>query len=445
MGYSETVVDDFNDNSFSTAVWNTPNGTANITESGEELHMKTSTTATQVVSKAAYNLATSIVAVKWRTPTGTATSSCVFYLNANDGSNQVNIALSPSNNGRDFSNGGKATVTNKVITGSGTAIPDGTWIGLGMLGNDNVCHAYSSPDGITWSEWGRFTVGGTLNKTSVNIKITASYSTSSESPTWTAVLDEIGVWTRSFRQTVVDTFDGSSLDRSIWTPYSTDDLPYISESAGQLAMECVTDYPQITANTNVDLSSSIVAVQLYQSGNPTASTQLIFGVADDTDSSGNGAQILITSNSVDWTFQAVGSATISSDQYSQGNDLGTAWANGDWIGLGYVGSDNVLSVFKSADGVTWTEIGCVTIGGSFNKTAAGLFICVGYYSTTESPTFGIKLDNYSVFSLLPLSTGTVKVRVGGSWVTAVPKVRVGGSWVPATVKARVGGAWSATN
>jgi hypothetical protein len=439
MGYTETLTDNFNDNSFSTTTWATPNGVGTITETSAALHIPAKlTTPPYVRSSASYDLSKSIVGVKTLANTGTITSTCHLYIAADDAAgNEVNFSINPSNNVIAIGATGAATVSTSVITGSGTAFPAGTWLALGMIGNDNIVHCFKSTDnGVTWSEFARATIGGTFTKTAVHLKIAAVYTSSTESPTWQANIDEAAAWTRSFRQMIIDAFEGSSVNTSIWT---TNGGSLISESGGKLSITSDPAYPLIIGPKNFDLTTGIFAVQIYQSGTAVSSSEVLFKVED---SAANAIQVNFQPGVANaWTIQTVGSATVSNAQYSTIGEFGTLWPDGQWLGLGYVGADNVISVFKSSDSITWTEIGCATIGGTFNKTAAGMTVANGFYDTTQHPTYVVTLDNASKFSLLPSVGGTAKVRVGGSWVTATPKVRVGGSWIVANPKRRVGGSW----
>lgn len=259
----------------------------------------------------------------------------------------------------------------------------------------------------------------------------------------------------TYYQTLIDDFDDNSfdgtLDATLAAPFSTrwrysgNTTTLITETGQKLNLKTATTYPEIETKAIYDITAGILAVQSTRSGTATASCEYLFGVYDGDSHGGNLIQMLFTPSSTGQGLQAQGSATVSSE-VDTGAGFNTAWTAGQWMGVGNLGSDNVLHFYKSTDGQTWTEIAHATIGGTFNKATSGLAITNGYYTVAESPTFSVAYDNASYWSQTPpVSGSTTHVRIGGVWVEATPKVRVAGAWVTATPKARSGGAWVASS
>jgi hypothetical protein len=240
-------------------------------------------------------------------------------------------------------------------------------------------------------------------------------------------------------KTSIDTFNENALNPGIWNyPQGT---TFITVSSGALHISPDSSYPYAQSKAKYDLTTTIMAVKWNAgTGTSTASTTFIIS-ADDAAATPN--QVLITwvPSGNGWQIQAAGAATVSGTVNGTGT-LGTPLANGTWVGMGNLGSDNVIRFYTSTDGVTWTQFGSATVGGTFAKTGVKFRIQVGHYTSSESPTWVSNIDEAAVFAAAPLPR--VKVRVGGAWVYAVPKVRVGGAWVIARPRTRVSGAWVVT-
>jgi len=194
MTWVETLIDDFDDNSLdSTTIWEV-SGVA--TETSQALHIQVTLSFPFVRTLKTHNMTNSLFAVKWNAGTGTATSSCRFGITATDpAGNDVYLVSEILTSNWAFGTNGAATVTGTTTgTGAGTSFTNGTWFGLGMLGSDNILHGYKSADGVTWTELGHVTVGGTFDKTQVRYRIQPGYFTSSESPTWACNIPEAAVW-----------------------------------------------------------------------------------------------------------------------------------------------------------------------------------------------------------------------------------------------------------
>jgi hypothetical protein len=239
-----------------------------------------------------------------------------------------------------------------------------------------------------------------------------------------------------YTQTVIDNFNDNSINTSIWNQLGTTG---ITEVSGSLRIPSVAAYPQIQSTANRNLTTGILAAKISRSGTvgTTDDTEFYFGVHDGT----RYVQAVFFPAGNTFIFREYGGSTVTSPVITDTSGLNSSWTNGTWIGMGMNASDNVLRLYKSPDGQTWTEMGRVTVGGGFVKTAAGLYFMGGYWGSS-SITFAATADDASYWAFTAgTTTNKMKVRVGNAWVAATPKVRVGGVWVTARPKARVGGAW----
>jgi len=236
-------------------------------------------------------------------------------------------------------------------------------------------------------------------------------------------------------QTVIDNFDAASLDTSKW---ETTQGPGTTQSGGLLHQACVADYPRIEGKQYFNLSQGILAAKLTVSGTRQANTEFYIGArnANYNAISGMGGP-----SGTYLTFQGSGATTFSNEvKVDTTVGIGPSWVNGTWWGIGNMGSDNIIYMYKSTDGQTWTEMAHCTVGGTFDKTAAALVFMAGIWDgTTTSLT--ANYEDASYFAFQTETFVTRKVMWNGSWIPAVPKARIGGQWVPAAPKPRIGGVW----
>lgn len=242
-----------------------------------------------------------------------------------------------------------------------------------------------------------------------------------------------------YTQTVIDNFNDNSLNTSIWNLLSTNG---VTEAGGVLRIPSVAAYPQVQSAASHNLTTSILAAKLTRSGtaNSGVTTEFYFGVHDGA---GNYLQMVSSVSAAAMGIQTYGAATVSNVVIVDTTvGYGPGWTNGMWMGMGNIGSDNIVHLYKSSDGQTWTEMARATVGGTFAKTTTGLYFMAGDYSGTSS-TFVTSADDASrwTFTSSGGTTKKMKVRVGNAWAAATPKVRVGGVWVTASPKARSGGVW----
>lgn len=193
--------------------------------------------------------------------------------------------------------------------------------------------------------------------------------------------------------TLVDNFNDGVINPAIWTIQFG--ASSFAETGGVLQAKAVSNqYGQINGPANFDLSSGIVAARLTYTGVPTStdSTELFFGARD---SAGNAVKVLSKPLSDYWNFNTDGLVTLT-PYTGPYNDFGTDWTNGDYVGMGNLGADNILHLYKSHDGNVWTEIATSTVSGTFNKTAVGISIKVGVFDSS-STTFIANFDDASYF------------------------------------------------
>jgi len=237
----------------------------------------------------------------------------------------------------------------------------------------------------------------------------------------------------TWSETLIDNFNDNSLDTTtIWTNNGSG---FVTESSSQLHIVGDGSYPYVKTKKTHNVTNSIFAVK-WVPGSGTATTSSSYLITLD-DPSGN--QVILASSTLTtgWNFQSGGAATVSGT--TSGTGLGTALASGNWFGIGRIQSDNICFVYKSTDGLNFTSLGGVTVGGTFDKTKCQFRIQAGHYTSSESPTWAFIVDEAAVFDINALDK--THVRVGGAWTESAVKVRSGGAWVGAKPKVRVGGAW----
>lgn len=236
-------------------------------------------------------------------------------------------------------------------------------------------------------------------------------------------------------QTLIDDFNDASLDLAKWTVTQG---PGASESGGTLNLACVADYPRVEGDQQFDLSKGIFAAKLTVAGTRVDACEFYLGAEDG---SGNAIAALGAPNGSYLTFNPSGSVTFNTEVIVDTTvGLGSGWVNGTWWGIGNLGTDNILYMYKSTDGQNWTEMAHCTVGGTFTKTAVGMMFQAGIWNGTTTDLTA-KFDDASYFALETTTFVTRKVMWNGVWIPAVPKARIGGAWVPASPKPRIGGAW----
>lgn len=236
-------------------------------------------------------------------------------------------------------------------------------------------------------------------------------------------------------QTLIDNFDDASLDPAKWT---VTQQPGASESGGTLNLSCVNDYPRVEGAQLFNLSNGIFAAKLSVTGTRAEATEFYIGAHDEA---GNHISALGAPNGTYITFSPGGATTFSNEVLVDTTvGIGWDWVPGTWWGVGNLGSDNILYMYNSTDGLVWNEMAHCTVGGTFNKTAVGMVFMAGIWSEAAS-TLVANFDDASYFAFESTTFVTRKVRWGGQWVPGVPKARVGGQWVPAAPFPRIGGAW----
>jgi len=236
-------------------------------------------------------------------------------------------------------------------------------------------------------------------------------------------------------QTLIDNFDDASLDLAKWTVVQG---PGSTESGGTLNLSCVADYPRVDGDQLFDLSNGILAAKLSVSGTRAPNTEFYLGAHD---ASGNYISALGGPNGTYLAFQSGGATTFNTQVIVDTTvGVGPSWANGTWWGIGNLGSDNLVYMYKSTDGQTWTEMGHCTVGGTFTKTAVGLVFMSGVWDGSTTSLVA-NFNDASYWAFQTTTFVTRKVLWNGVWIAAVPKARIGGAWVPVSPKPRIGGIW----
>ena len=245
----------------------------------------------------------------------------------------------------------------------------------------------------------------------------------------------------SYTQTLIDDFNDNSFNTTLWARTSS---ATAVEAGAKLTVTPDPSTSQwLLTKLTYDLTNgNIFAFKVTKSGTAGSDTEVFIGPSDSaTPNAGNRASFKSNGPSGTLASDNQGSTTISG-YANVGSPAGislTGWTAGTWYGIGSWASDNILHLYKSSDGQTWTELAHMTFGGTFaTRSAAHIFVSAGDFSGTSGYTFSV--DDASLFTP---STVHGKVRSAGAWVspTAV-KVRSGGAWVtPTAVKVRSGGAW----
>lgn len=236
-------------------------------------------------------------------------------------------------------------------------------------------------------------------------------------------------------QTLIDNFDGMELDPSKWTVAQG---PGYSQTDGTLNLSCIADYPRIEGRQLFNLSQGILAAKLSVTGTRSPNTEFYIGAHDF---SGNHISALGGGNDPYITFQVGGATTFSNEVVLDTTvGVGGGWVPGTWWGIGNLGSDDILRMYNSTDGLSWNEMAHCTVGGTLNKANVGLVFMAGVWDGS-TPDLVANFDDASFWANENETFVTRKVVWDGKWVPATPKVRIGGVWVTASPKPRIGGAW----
>lgn len=225
-----------------------------------------------------------------------------------------------------------------------------------------------------------------------------------------------GGGTYTYAQTLYDGFAGSSVDSSLWIePVNSNG---ISVSGGKLLIEGLTNYEQVMVQTTPfsrDLSAGIFGLQLSQSGTPVTGTMWFLGICDNYVSAGGNAYEFQTfpgggsaGGAGSWYSWAFSGTDVSNDTGDQDILSMSVWNNGDWLGIGNYNLDgeNDVHVYKSSDGVTWTEIASFQVTGAINESVCGFYFGTNYDSgTTGTSTYLATIDNVSWFARESSSSG----------------------------------------
>lgn len=240
-----------------------------------------------------------------------------------------------------------------------------------------------------------------------------------------------------YSQVTIDTFNGTSLDfTDRWTSVQGSGIP--SLSAGMLNMPCVMDYPLIRGKNFFRLSTGILAARLSATGTRVDASEFYIGAHDGA---GNGIAAVGSPSNAFITFEPIGLATFNNEVKSDTTiGVGSSWVNGDWWGIGNMSSDNVLRMYKSRNGQTWTEMARCTVGGTFDRTHAAISFKTGIWNGTTTDLVA-KFDDASFWRKTQVSSRMVRTQISTGWTWAETKGMSSGSWASSTPKIRDGNLW----
>jgi hypothetical protein len=174
-----------------------------------------------------------------------------------------------------------------------------------------------------------------------------------------------------YTQAIFDNFSDNTIDTTKWTIVISSGLSEVSQ---KLRFEANTSYPTIRSQHIFNATQGIIAAKMVATGSGGTETEFEYGIVD---SSGNGVALFGTPIDTTINIGVKGAATATSKVYTDTAGIGGGWTANSWIGVGNIGSDNIVRFYKSTDAITWTEMARATLGGTFNKTAVGFFISIG--------------------------------------------------------------------
>jgi outer membrane protein assembly factor BamB/regulation of enolase protein 1 (concanavalin A-like superfamily) len=290
-----------------------------------------------------------------------AKSGIMIKQSTTSGSAYALLAVTPGN-GVSFQNG-----YNTGISGGSYTFPN-AWLKLTRAGS--AITAYSSADGVTWTQVGTTTISMT-DPVTIGVFVTShnagalstatfdNVAISAGSPTVPVPWADADVGSPALAGSAgyasgVFTVNGAGSD--IWG--TADQFNYVSQSlTGNASIVA-----RVSSQTNTDpwAKSGIMIKQSTASG----SAYALLAVTP-----GNGV-----------TFQYGFNTGVSGGSYTFPNA---------WLKLTRVGS--VITAYTSADGVTWTQVGTATVSMT-DPLTIGLFVCSHSAGALSTSTF----DNVSV-------------------------------------------------
>lgn len=180
MSYTQTVIDNFNDNSFDTTIWNRTDSTAVVEASAVMSITPGNNVNKELISKNTFDITKGIIAGKI-SKSGTPGSGTTFYISISDSATTGagNQAQGQSHGttgtiGWDFRGSTIISSPTNIGTPVGPTATSGwtanTWWGIGNVGTDNILHMYTSSDGQNWTEISHVQLGGTFSKTAAHLE-----------------------------------------------------------------------------------------------------------------------------------------------------------------------------------------------------------------------------------------------------------------------------------
>ncbi|HEY0934802.1 MAG TPA: hypothetical protein VGD91_13795, partial [Trebonia sp.] len=209
-----------------------------------------------------------------------------------------------------------------------------------------------------------------------------------------------GGGTPTYTQSLIDNFNtGSVLNSTVWNvPVGGDG---ISVTGGKLVIQGISGDEQVAVvKAPYNLANGIFALQLSQAGTASAGTMWFFGVTDNGVTLGNYWEFQTFPIRAQW-YSWAGTGAATANNAGNQNILGlSTWNNGDWLAMGNynLNGTNDVHVYKSPDGVTWTEIASFTVTGVTNENAVSFYFGTNYDAGAAPSNYVATVDNVSWFA-----------------------------------------------
>lgn len=187
----QTVIDNFDDNSFDMSIWS--GGGTGVNETSGTLQITGLASYPTARSKITHDITSGLLAAKV-SQSGTADSSTQFQASVIDANgNGVSYLNVPASSFYDWqpASSSSTTISNdSALIGVNASWVDGDWFGIGVIGS--VATAYKSTDGQTWTILGTCTIGGPFDPTTAEMQFTCGDYVADS--TYVVILDDFSYW-----------------------------------------------------------------------------------------------------------------------------------------------------------------------------------------------------------------------------------------------------------
>jgi hypothetical protein len=191
-GVNKVSIDTFNSGAFDTTKWTSITGADRKTNgSGLDAGLQ---------SKQTYDLTNKIVAMKWRTPSGTTGVSTECDFAFFDSANHfmgfalfVSAAAQALGSQAQLFAGGGPTVSVGSFSGFNSQLVDGVWVGVGFLMGNKLRVFTSTDDGATWSLVQGAAFTGSITMTALTVYL-ETYHTNNDVAQYHTRTDEIAIF-----------------------------------------------------------------------------------------------------------------------------------------------------------------------------------------------------------------------------------------------------------